>query len=94
MKKAKIMLSAIAVLALVGGTLAFKAAKVGSVQIFTCDNTPTPTVCNQITIAHATLTNNGSVLHTYSQASTSIDGTQTGCTNQGCTSSITVYNAD
>jgi hypothetical protein len=94
MKKAKIMLSAIVVLALVGGTLAFKTAKTGSVQIYTCDNTPTPTKCNQITIPRSTLSNNGSVLHTYGQASNSIDGSQTGCTNQGCTNSITVYNAD
>jgi len=39
MKKAKIMLTAIAVLAVVGGTLAFKASTFGKVQFYTLDGT-------------------------------------------------------
>jgi len=36
MKKAKIMLTAIAVLAVVGGTLAFKASTFNSTHLYTC----------------------------------------------------------
>ena len=40
MKKAKIMLSAIAVFAIVGGALAFKAQKFGAANIYCAQNCP------------------------------------------------------
>ena len=45
MKKAKIMLSAIAVNALIDGALAFKAQKFGRAIYLTCNTVPIPNTC-------------------------------------------------
>jgi len=93
MKKAKIMLSAIAVLGLVGGTLAFKAANNGSVDFFTCNTVPTPNVCASVHVTNAQFTVSGSPIATYDQASTSIV-TGSDCTAQGCTNTLSIYHRD
>jgi len=93
MKRAKFMLSAIAVLGLVGGTLAFKAAKNQSTDFFTCKTSVTPNVCVAVHVANSQFTVSGSPIATYSSASKTIDNTQTDCTSQGCTASLSIYAA-
>ena len=49
MKKAKIMLSAIAVIALIGGALAFKAQKFQHLTYYTCNTLAIPQTCASTT---------------------------------------------
>ena len=57
MKKAKIMLAAIAVLAVAGGTIAFKSAKLNSLTVYTTNSDPA--VCNSTVVIPNATTNSG-----------------------------------
>jgi len=94
MKQIKIMLSAIAILGLVAGILAFKKAKAGSVTFYRCDDTQIPSTCIQVSFQHATFTVNGNLIATFNNASKTIDAEQVGCNAQGCVNVLKIYQAD
>jgi len=62
MKRAKIMLSALAVLAVVGSALAFKASKTFSGNLRCAETTTTTTICPLLTYSTTTITSPGTTM--------------------------------
>jgi len=90
MKKAKIMLSAIAVFALVGGALAFKAHKSQVVDYFTCNTLATPKTCAAVEVQGTNLALVKPAINTVTVTSATISGVDgASCTStHPCTATI------
>jgi hypothetical protein len=86
MKKVKVMLTAIAVLAVVGGALAFKANTFGGTRLFICDQDQQQ--C-KIFDANNSYTTIGGVLEFASATVTAQNPGNTPCT-EACSSTVTV----
>jgi hypothetical protein len=81
MKKAKIMLSAIAVLAIVGGTLAFKASSFAPTKLYTCTTVNAqPSTCSVFDAGFSTTVLNGGAEFTQATVTNAFDSPD----GQGC----------
>lgn len=90
MKKAKIMLSAIAVVAIIGGALAFKVnVPRGSVSIATCDFSAGTCAINIVQNASAATLNPlaPNIFTAYPDATMNVNNAGLPCSN-GCTTSV------